>query len=43
MALQARAAALAELVDRDGAPAAAPPKPTVKATVDREELAPPAE
>lgn len=37
LSLQARAAALAELVERD----TAPPKPTVKATLDREELAPP--
>ncbi|HEX3465571.1 MAG TPA: hypothetical protein VHS78_16095 [Candidatus Elarobacter sp.] len=40
ISLQARAAALAELVERD-ASSAAQPKPTVKATVDREELAPP--
>jgi phage shock protein A len=39
MALQARAAALAELVDRDAHPP--PPKPTVQASLDREELAPP--
>jgi len=40
ISLQARAAALAELVDRDASSAAAPPKPTVKATVERDELPP---
>ena len=39
MALQARAAALAELVERDANPV--PPKPTVQASIDREELARP--
>jgi len=41
ISLQARAAALAELVDRDASSAAAPPpKPTVKATIERDELPP---
>ncbi len=42
LSLQARAAALAELVERDASGnAAAPPKPTVTAKLDRDELAPP--
>ncbi|HTD33228.1 MAG TPA: hypothetical protein VK665_06190 [Candidatus Elarobacter sp.] len=43
LSLQARAAALAELVERDASSAenaAAPPKPTVQATVERDELPP---
>jgi len=43
LSLQARAAALAELVERDANPPAAIPKPTVKATLDRDELARPPE
>jgi phage shock protein A len=41
LSLQARAAALAELVERDAATAPAPAKPIVRATIDREELARP--
>jgi phage shock protein A len=43
LSLQARAAALAELVERDANPPALNPKPTVKATIDRDELARPPE
>jgi phage shock protein A len=43
LSLQARAAALAELVERDANPPAQIAKPTVKATLDRDELARPPE